>query len=41
MTDCGINIYDDYIIFSDFEFAGFESMNKLLSLPVPPEAICR
>ncbi len=40
MTDCGINIYDDYIIFSDFEFAGgFESMNKLLSLPVPPEAI--
>ncbi|MEY0415322.1 ribose operon transcriptional repressor RbsR [Providencia rettgeri] len=40
MTDGGINIYDDYIIFSDFEFAGgFESMNKLLSLPVPPEAI--
>ncbi|EOE1543994.1 MULTISPECIES: ribose operon transcriptional repressor RbsR [Providencia] len=40
MTDGGINIYDDYIIFSDFEFAGgFESMNKLLSLPTPPEAI--
>lgn len=40
MTDGGINIYDDYIIFSDFEFAGgFESMNKLLNLPIPPEAI--
>ncbi|MGG4609212.1 ribose operon transcriptional repressor RbsR [Providencia sp. Me31A] len=40
MKQAKISINDDYIIFSDFEFAGgFNSMNKLLELPTPPQAI--
>ncbi|MGG4664863.1 ribose operon transcriptional repressor RbsR [Providencia vermicola] len=40
MNDAGIKINEDYLIFSDFEFAGgFESMNALLELPIPPQAI--
>lgn len=40
MEQAKIAVNDDYIIFSDFEFAGgFNSMNKLLELPIPPQAI--
>lgn len=42
MKAASLNIYDEYIIFSDFEFSGgFDSMNKLLALPNPPDAILR
>lgn len=35
-----LNIPDEYIIYSDFEFAGgFDSMKQLLALPNPPNAI--
>ncbi|EJD6539693.1 ribose operon transcriptional repressor RbsR [Providencia rettgeri] len=40
MEQAKIEVNEDYIIFSDFEFAGgFESMNKLLELSMPPQAI--
>ncbi|HCH7934433.1 MULTISPECIES: ribose operon transcriptional repressor RbsR [Providencia] len=40
MEQAKIEVNEDYIIFSDFEFAGgFESMNKLLELSTPPQAI--
>ncbi|MEQ4693886.1 ribose operon transcriptional repressor RbsR [Providencia manganoxydans] len=40
MKQASLSIPDEYIIFSDFEFAGgFESMNKLLELTNPPKAI--
>ncbi|BBG60637.1 sugar-binding domain protein [Providencia rustigianii DSM 4541] len=40
MQHASLDVHDEYVIFSDFEFAGgFESMNKLLELPNPPEAI--
>nr|WP_043892768.1 ribose operon transcriptional repressor RbsR [Providencia sneebia] len=40
MKEADVNIPDEYIIFSDFEFAGgFNSMNQLLELKNPPQAI--
>ncbi|MEQ4622842.1 ribose operon transcriptional repressor RbsR [Providencia vermicola] len=40
MKQASLKIPDEYIIFSDFEFAGgFNSMNKLLALDNPPKAI--
>lgn len=40
MKQASLPIPDEYIIFSDFEFAGgFESMNKLLALENRPKAI--
>lgn len=40
MKQSSLNVPDEYIIFSDFEFAGgFDSMNHLLALTNPPKAI--
>lgn len=40
MKTASLKIHEEYIIFSDFEFSGgFDSMNKLLALPNPPDAI--
>lgn len=40
MKQSSLNVPDEYIIFSDFEFAGgFDSMNRLLALTNPPKAI--
>ncbi|MCW2256953.1 LacI family transcriptional regulator [Providencia alcalifaciens] len=40
MKQSSLNVPDEYIIFSDFEFAGgFDSMNHLLALTHPPKAI--
>lgn len=42
MEKAGININDDYVITTNasrFEAAGYEAMNKLLDLPVPPTAV--
>ncbi len=40
MKQASLPIIESYIIFSDFEFAGgFDSMNKLLDLDSPPQAI--
>lgn len=40
MKQSSLNVPDEYILFSDFEFAGgFDSMNHLLALANPPKAI--
>jgi LacI family transcriptional regulator len=40
MRRAGFKIAEGYEITSDFEFGGgFEAMNKLLALPVPPDAV--
>lgn len=40
MANAGLVIPEGYEIYSDFEFAGgFESMQKLLQHPEPPEAV--
>lgn len=40
MQKAGLTIREEFVLTSDFEFAGgFSSMQKLLSLPVRPQAV--
>ncbi|WP_413494772.1 LacI family DNA-binding transcriptional regulator, partial [Morganella psychrotolerans] len=40
MSQAGLNVPAEYVLESDFEFSGgFTAMNKLLSLPVLPQAV--